>query len=209
MADQPLEEPAETEASPGQEPSHGDGAEKNGSEGTARGLVSAEGAERPLADPVKDLRQEAEAVLGDTNGLLTAWLQEAREAREESLALREGAREEARRVIDEAHRTAAELLQPAMEAAAARTDRKLQEAEVTVSNMIKAAATEAQQLVAEARRTEARILLDARARTDDVRSRLIRLYNEMEAAAATWGSAGAGGPLKRRESVASDVEQPS
>ena len=106
--------------------------------------------------------------------------------------LRESARAEASRILDEAVTAAAEVRQQATAEAEAKAVGMIGQAEARVTRMLAEAATAIDRLVAEARREEARVLLEAHARVDEVRSRLIRLYQEIDAAAAGRGSPGPG-----------------
>ncbi len=129
-----------------------------------------------------------------------------RHREEELRTAREQGKAEADLILKAAHEQAADVVSKATEEAERSTqaerDRIVSEAreqaeEALGSAAAKAAAlvgeaeAEAARLVAEATRAEARVLLDARARVDEVRSRLIRLHQEMEAASAErWRSSG-------------------
>ena len=173
-------------------------------------------------DLVDDLRRQAEALLDDADKLGTAWLEEAEMAREEALELHRQAeadlaeararaqrerdavieeaiaqvRAEADLLMQEARENAVEVLGKAEAEGRANVEaesaRLLDEAQRRAVEIIEQATAEGERIVAEAHREEARVLLDARARVDEVRSRLIRLYQEMEAAAAArWKQTGA------------------
>jgi vacuolar-type H+-ATPase subunit H len=170
-------------------------------------------------DLVEHLRQQAQALIDDADKLASSWLEEAEVVREEALNLRRNAevevaaareeaqlerdalleeardrtRDEAARILQEAQAAAADVLQEATEEgrfhAKAEADELLRQTEQIAAEIVQQATAEAVRIVADAHREEARVLLDARARVDEVRGRLIRLYQEMEAATtARWGA---------------------
>jgi ElaB/YqjD/DUF883 family membrane-anchored ribosome-binding protein len=169
-------------------------------------------------DLVAELRQRAEALLYEADELAIAWLQDAANTRDEALELRQQAetelaaaqaqvhrerdaaieaardqmRAEADLLMQETQGRAADVLEEAVEEGRRRarveSDQILYEAQGKFDDILDRANAEADRIVAEARREETKVLLDARARVDEVRARLIRLYQEMEAAAAErWG----------------------
>jgi len=152
-------------------------------------------------------REAAMALRHQAAEALAASKVEIERQREEELrTAREQGKAEADMILKAAHEQAADVLSKATEEAERSTQaeraRIVLEAEEKAEEAVGSAAAqaavlvgeaeaEAARLVAEATRAEARVLLDARARVDEVRSRLIRLHQEMEAASAErWRSSG-------------------